>query len=267
MKYRPLFLITLLATLTVIPVTETSAQLLAPVKLIRGRLLDDKTGQPVDGGRVWVYQGTLTEAVTNSRINPADGSFQVLLDASTEYRLNIVSPRYYRHDITIMTPPEVEYEEVDTLFRVPPIPLGEAIFRGRIFEPGSSTLTGTDRMAEGVAMLRRHPNVTVKIAIVPDAMGKPKAPSKPPKKVKKKKGAPPPPEPPPPPPPVDLSAMGTTRQVELKNYFKSLQISVTRLTWEILPGVEYPAGTAPPLPANVTISINGIEPLDDDDDE
>ncbi len=261
--------VTLTLLLSIAPIAH--AQLKAPVKLIRGRLINARTGAPVDGGRLWVFQGTLTEAVTNSRINPADGSFQVLLDASTEYRFNVVAPSYFRYDIPFVTPPESdEYEEVDTTFKVPPIPIGEDLFSGRLFDVGSTQLAGTDRLAKTVDMLKRHPNVTVKVTLTPDVMGKPKVQpkaTKKPKKSKKKKGATDEPPPPPPAEPtVDFGAMGLERQTALKNYFKSVGISVTRLTWDIQPGIEHAPTAAPPLPPNVSIAVDGIQPLEDDDE-
>lgn len=269
MRLPRLLLIPLTLTLFLSVGADIHAQLKAPVKLIRGRLVNSKTGAPVDGGRLWVFQGTLKEAVTNSRINPADGSFQVLLDASTEYRFNVVAPSYFRYDIIYVTPPEIEYEEVDTTFRVPPIPIGEDLFSGRLFDAGATQLAGTDRLAKTVDMLKRHPNVTVKVTITPDVMGKPKVQPKAAKKPKKskKKGAA---EAPPPPPPteatVDFGAIGSERQTALKSYFKSMGISVTRLAWEIRPGVEHSPTATPPLPPNVSVAVDGIQPLEDDDE-
>jgi len=270
MTSRSRILIPLVFTLLVGSSEHSSAQLMAPCKLIRGKLQNDRTGAPVDGGRVWVYQGTVKEPVTNSRINPADGSFQVLLDASTEYRFYVVAPSYFRYDIIYVTPPEIEYEEVDTMLRVPPIPVGESLFNGRLFDPGSSQLAGTDRLVKTVELLRLHPNVTVRIVIVPDVTGTPKTQAKASKKPKKKpkKGAvvvePPPP---PPVPPVDFTALGAARQNELKNFFKKERVSVTRLAWEIAPGIEHAYGTTDPLPANVNVTISGIEPLEEEDDD
>lgn len=270
MRLPRLLCIPLVLWLTPPFATVAHAQLMAPVKLIRGRLINSKTGAPVDGGRVWVFQGTLKEAVTNSRINPADGSFQVLLDASTEYRLNVVSPAYYRTDIPFLTPPEIEYQEVDTTFRIPPIPMGEDLFSGRLFDAGSSQVNGTDQLVSTIDMLKRHPNVTVKVTLTPDITQKPTPQPKGTKKAKrskKKKGTT---EEPPPPPPadstIDMRVLGTERQTALKNYFKSQGISVTRLTWEIQPGIEYAATATTPFPPNVAIAVDGIQPLEDDDE-
>ena len=64
---------------------------------------------------------------------------------------------------------------------------------------------------------------------------------------------------------VDFIKLGNDRQVALKNFFKSKSIDVTRLTWDVRPGVEIPAATADALPPNVTITITGIEPIEEDD--
>lgn len=267
MTHRFILAAGFLALLMLLPV-GASAQLKTPVKYIKGVLQSTVGNDPVDGGRIYIYQGSLTEPVTNSRINPANGEFKVLLDPSTDYRFEVIAPSFYRTTINFRTPPEIDYEEIDTTFRIPPIPIGQSLYSGRPFEPGLADLRVDEGLGTLIAMLKRQPNVAVTVAVVPEVTAAAPAPAKkaPKKPAKRKKGSPPP-------PPVDtvavvpainLNDLAQSRQNAVKAYFKAQGISVTRLSWELKPGVEIPrSGGA--LKPNVTIRITSIEPLDEDD--
>lgn len=267
MTHRTILAAGFLWLLILLP-TGASAQLKTPVKYIKGILQSTASNDPVDGGRIYVYQGSIAEPVTNSRINPGNGEFKVLLDPSTDYRFEVIAPSFYRTTINFRTPPEIDYEEIDTTFRIPPIPIGQSLYSGRLFEPGSADLRADAGLSSVIATLKRQPNVAVTIGIVPEVTAAAPAPVKkaPKKPAKRKKGSPPP-------PPVDtvavvpainLNDLAQSRQNAVKAYFKAQGISVTRLSWELKPGVVIPR-TGGSLQPNVTIRISSIEPLDEDD--
>lgn len=247
-----------------------SAQLQNPMKNITGKILDKKTGQPIQGGgRVWVFYGTVTEPVTNSKINSSTGEFGFILDPSTEYRFRVISPRYYITDISYKTPEEFEYEDISKDLPIEPIPIGATLFTGRLFDPGSSELKESADLSKIAELLTRERGVTVTIAIKPDILAKVQAPVKPTRKPRKKKGrnvtdtvA----TPPPPPPVIDLVGQAKDRIAAVKTFFKGKGISTTRLDFKAENAVEIPAATKPSAyPTNVLITIRSIEPYEDDD--
>src|SRR5688500_18154352 len=91
---RPLVRIAVMASLVISVSTLASAQSTNPVKLIKGTVLDSRSGKPIDGGKVFVHVGANLEPVAQSRINPKTGAFQVVLGPSADYRFIIRSPRF-----------------------------------------------------------------------------------------------------------------------------------------------------------------------------
>jgi hypothetical protein len=264
-----LFVAAAIALLLYVP---ASAQITNGVKLFKGVVSDTRTGQPVDGGRVWVYQGSLAEPVSNSKINPGTGKYQVILNPSTEYRFVMKSPKYYTSEMNIMTPPGIDYEETLKDFTMEMIPLGSKIFSGRMFDPGASQFKVSPEFQKVVELMKRQQGIMVAIAITPDALApevKPVTPPKTPKK-KGKKGAAPvvalAPEPAPQAMTAEqLAALGQEQSVAVKNYFKDQGISTTRIQWDVKPGIIITGGKNAVLPDDVIVTINKIEVEDDED--
>jgi hypothetical protein len=262
------------ATLLILFSLPATAQITNGVTLFKGVVNDSKSGQPVDGGRVYVYQGTLEEPVTNSKINPGTGKYQVLLNPSTEYRFVFKSPKYYNTEIMVTSPPNNDYEEVVRDFTMEPIPVGSTIYSGRLFDPGSAELKISPEFQKLTDLMKREIGIMLGVVIIPDAMApevRPAPKAKPAKKKKGKKGAAEPAEAPVETPapqamtPEQLKALGQERAVAIRNHFKSLGISTTRLEWDVREGRILPGGKSGEMPENVVVSIRKIEVEDEDE--
>src|ERR1041384_8753257 len=230
----------LIVALAALP-TLASAQGKA-LKLFKGTVTNAKTGAPVDGGRLLVFEGSANEPAIRSRVNPGTGAYQVVLDPGKEYRIRVISPRYYTVDIPVTTPPGSNYEETLKNLALEPIPVGLILFTGRLFEPGSSKLVESPALRSVVETLKKEVGIVVTITVVPDmlAASAKKAPA--PKK-KGKKGAAATTEPAPEVPAGlttadQLKKLGEERAAVVKNLLKQQGISTTRLVWDIKPGVE-----------------------------
>lgn len=250
-----------------------AAQLNNPVKLLKGAILDAKTGKGANGGKIYAYQGKSTTPVTNSRINPGTGSFQMILNPSTEYRIRVEATSYYYTDFTYTTPPGNNYEEIVHDFKVEPIPIGSTALSARLFDPGTATLRETQELRSFLDFMKVQRYVAVTLELTPDIMVTPPAPVKAPKPAPKKKGkkgaavqAPPPPPPPPAPAGPSLDEQFRTLAEERKNaiinMLKQEKISTTRVQWAIQNGVKLSPGQA--LPPNVVLKVRAIEIEDDD---
>jgi hypothetical protein len=250
----------------------STAQITNGVKLFKGVVSDTKTGQPVDGGRVWVYQGSMAEPVTNSKINPGTGKYQVILNPSTEYRFVMKSPKYYNTEIKVTTPPGTDYEETVQDFTMEGIPLGSTIFSGRMFDPGASQFKVSPEFQKVVDLMNRQKGIMIAVAITPDALApevKPVTPPKTPKKKPKKGANDVQPATIAPAPMAmtedELKALGQDQSVAIKNYFKEQRISTTRIQWDVKPGIIITGGKNAVLPNDVIVTINKIEVEDDEE--
>lgn len=228
------------------------------LKLVKGTVSSSATGAPVDGGRVAVYQGSNTEPVTTSKINPRTGFYQVILSPDIDYRFEIVSPKFYRTNITVKTPGGTNYEEIVKDLKAEPIPMGITLYSGNLFEPGSTTLKEDSKLRGVVDMLKKESAMGVTVSVVPDM--EPAAKKAAPKKGKKGKGVA---ETVADTPTMDFTQMGDARVAALKNYFKQNGISTTRLKWSVLPGV---TAQAKKKTDNVMIKISSIEANEEEAD-
>ncbi|MDB5035764.1 MAG: hypothetical protein JWQ98_3005 [Chlorobi bacterium] len=241
-----------------------------PLKLIKGKVLDSKTGKFVPGGKVLVFQGSGTETVTTSKINPSTGAFQVILGPSTTYRLEVESPKYYMGTFTLTTPAGANYEETIKDIPAEPIAVGTALFTGRLFEPGSAKLGDPSAMAKAVDFLKKQKGVVVALSVTPDMIAVAKKKAAPP--PKKKKGTPAAEI-----APVTspnsmttgdmLKQLGSDRVTSLRNYLKQQGISTTRITFDIRPGIELAAAKGKGYPDNVSMKVSSLlQSFEGDDD-
>lgn len=224
------------------------------LKLVKGTVSSSATGSPVDGGRVAVYQGSNSEPVTTSKINPRTGFYQVILSPGIDYRFEVVSPKFYRTNITVKTPSGTNYEEIVKDLKVEPIPMGVTLYSGNLFDPGAATLKEDSKLRGVLDVLKKESSMAVTISVVPEmapAAGKKAAP----KKGKKGKGVA---EQVVETPTMDFTQIGNARVAALKNYFKSNGISTTRLKWDVRPGITVQGGKKKGAD-NVTIKISGIQ--------
>jgi len=237
------------------------------LKLVKGTITSSATGKAIDGGRLLVFSGSSPEPVTSSKINPGTGFYQVILSPATDYRFEVVSPRFYRTEFRVTTPGGSNYEESVKDLKVEMIPMGTSIYSGRLFEPGSSTLKEDPKLRDVVNILRKERAVVVTISVVPEMLASSAKKSPAPKKGKKGKGAA---EPAPAPAPsMDMAQIAEARVAVVKNFLKQQGISTTRLKWDVKAGitVSKPAGKgkSQKYPDNVTIRITSIEDEEDND--
>jgi hypothetical protein len=249
------------ATMLAIGPTHLSAQATNPLKLVKGTIKDEKTGKPIDGGRLNVYTGSSRETVTSSKINPKTGFYQVILGPGTQYRFEVVSPRFYTTDIAMTTPPGANYEEIVKDLSVKPIPMGTVLFSGRLFDVGSASLKESPELRRVTDDLKKSRTMAVTITVVPDLAAAAKKAA--PKKKKKGKGTAVAEIEQPAPANNPAATLGNDRVTSLKNYFKGQGISTTRLAWDVRPSVQSPSKGK--LADNVTIKITSIMADENDD--
>jgi hypothetical protein len=239
-----------------------------PIKLTKGVVSDSRTGKPVEGGRIFVYQGSSSEPVAQSKINPSTGAFQVVLAPSTEYRFVLRSDRYLPSETMVKTPGGNNYEEVVRNLTMEAIPVGKTLFSGRLFDAGAAVLRSSDELAKAIAFMKQSQAAMLKITVIPDVAGRGAAKAtKPPAKPKKgKKGAAAQPqtgaasatlttsttaEDP-------LTTLAWARVQALKALMQKEGISLTRITWEALTTPSQLKSVAG-RKENVVIAINGID--------
>lgn len=231
-----------------------------PVKLMKGVISDAKTGRPIDGGRLFVYTSTSTESIAFSKINPKTGFYQLILAPSTNYRFEIVSPRYHTTSFTVVSPAGNNYEETIRDLKVEPIPIGQLVYNGRPFASNSSTLTPNATLKGLVDMMKRERSVVITVTVMAD-MAAP-APKKPAAAKKPKKGAAPVAATAPTATVDPLRALVEQRTTALKDYFKAQGVSLARIQWV---AVTTPARTKDA--DNVVAKITGVQSQGDSDDE
>ncbi len=262
----------LILALAALP-TVASAQGKA-LKLFKGTVTNAKTGTPIDGGRLLVFERSSSEPTIRSRVNPGTGAYQVVLDPGKEYRIRVISPRYYTVDIPVTTAPGATYEETVKNLALEPIPVGLMLFTGRLFEPGSSKLVESPALRSVVETLKKEGGIVVTITVVPDMLAAAAKKAAPAPKKKAKKGAAAT-EPPPVVPTAgmttadQLKKLGEERAAVVKNLLKQQGISTTRLVWDIKPGVELqpppPRGKFAGYPDNVIMKITALQEAEDSD--
>jgi hypothetical protein len=260
-RNSPLARFSLLAAIFISLSSLATAQVDNGVKLFKGIVSNATTGKPIaGGGKIWVYQGSNLEPITNSKINPGTGFYQVILNPGTTYRFEFKSPSYFITSTSVTTPPGNEYEETVHDFTIDSIPVGQKIFSGRLFDPGSSQLKPTPELQKLVDLLQHEPGIKSSVTITPDALAPVTKPAPKPKAKKVKKGMPEPPPPPPAPAAFtedQFKALGGERSVALKNFMKDKGISVTRFEWTTAAGTLLQGGSN--YPENVVITIKKIE--------
>lgn len=253
-------------TLGAICVTCTLAATAQPsnsIKLMKGIVSDTRTGKPVDGGKIFVYQGASAEPIAQSRINPSTGAFQVVLGPSTDYRFVLRSLRYLPSEARVRTPAGTTYEEVVHNLSMEPIPVGRTLFSGRLFDANATKLKSSAELASAIAFLKESPAATVQITVLPDAAAA-KAAAKAPAKGKKKgkKGA------------TAaaaeptaaatgsgdnaLATLAQSRMQAVKSLMQKEGISLTRIKWEV-PTTSGELKAFAGRKENVVITVNGVD--------
>ncbi|MBS1912006.1 MAG: hypothetical protein JST22_08480 [Bacteroidetes bacterium] len=227
-----------------------------PVKLVKGTITDSKSGKPADGGRVNVYKGTATETFAFSKINPRTGAYQLILAPATDYRFEIISPRFYVGTFTMRSAEGNNYEESVHDFKLDPIPIGQVLLNAHLFDLGSPKLNVTPALQGVVDMMKKQSSVVVAVSVTPD-MQVVSAARKPAAKKPKKGAAPAATEPVAPAAGEDpAKVLGEGRVAALKTWFKSQGISTARLVFDLRPPVTLAKGKSAD---NVSIRISAVQ--------
>ncbi len=212
-----------LAGLIILPAIA-AAQLENPVKLVTGTISNSKTGEAADGGKLWVYHESKKEAISSSKINPKTGFFRVILDPSTTYRFRIEAPSYYGSDFVIVTPPGINYEEIEENFAVPPLPVDSLLFSGPMFVAGQKELIDPAVLKETADFMKAQPFVVAGVKMSSSSK--------------------------------KLDDMGEERKRELKNAFRDAGVSLTRFKWRVVTDGSLGAD-------DVILVIDSVEPEED----
>ncbi len=258
--------------------SPADAQVKTPVKLVRGAVYDSRTKQPItDGGKMWAYEERESTSVSSSKVNAGTGAFQMLLDPVMGYRFRVKTPGHFITDYYFCTPGGLDYQELDTIFYIDPIPIGATIYEGRLFEPNSAELRVTADLRNLVDLLKTNQSVAVDVTVTPDFQDAPPPPPPPPAKKgakpkKLKKGeAPPPPAPVAPVTPQmteqEKTELAKKRADAVKEFMKQQKVSVTRLNWQFGQPVNLAHNAdRSTFPTNVQIKIKEIRTDEEDND-
>lgn len=232
-------MIALLASMTI---SAAVAQETNPVKLVKGVITDTKTKKPVDGGMVFAYIGSGNEPAVRSRINPKTGAYQMILNPGTQYRVRIEAPSYYGTDISYTSPAGYAYEETEKDFTVKALPIGTAIFSGKVFGKGTAQVSPSGDFNKAVEFMKSNRYTTFILTVATE--------SAPAKKPKKSKGG------------TTAStsqgtedagkALATQRIDALRNYLTARDIDTGRITWKT-------AAKMKKKSSDVAIELTGVD--------
>jgi hypothetical protein len=233
----------LVALLTCMASATTAAQETNPVKLVKGVITDTKTKKPVDGGIVLAYIGSAQEPAVRSRINPKTGAYQMILNPGTLYRLRIEAPSFYGTDISYTSPAGYEYEETEKNFTVQALPIGSAIYSGKLFGKGKDVLSPSGDFNKAVEFMKTNRYTTLTVMVAEET-----APAK---KPKKKKGSTTVATTPPPGTPL-----ADRRIKAIRDYLSARDIDTGRITWKTAAKITAKKKSAG---ADVSIELTGID--------
>jgi hypothetical protein len=232
----------LIALLACMAYAATVAQETNPVKLVKGVITDTKTKKPVDGGMVFAYIGSGNEPAVRSRINPKTGAYQMILNPGTLYRLRIEAPSYYGTDISYTSPAGYAYEETEKNFTVKALPIGSAIFSGKVFGKGTAQVSPSGDFNKAVEFMKSNRFTTLTVTVATES-----APGKKPKKKKSSSTTSAPRE------NEDAGKTLATQRIEaLRNYLSARDIDTGRITWKT-------AAKMKKKSSDVSIELTGVD--------
>lgn len=145
-----------------------------PVVLISGRVVNDKTNQPIDA-RIIVEELPGGGEVAIARTDPNTGEFKIILPAGKKYGFRAIGLGFFDVNKNIDLSDISEYTEIDDeMLRLAPIEVGQVVRLNNIFfEFGKATLLPEsfpelNRTAE---FLNGNPSVTIEVAGHTDNVG------------------------------------------------------------------------------------------------
>jgi OOP family OmpA-OmpF porin len=135
-----------------------------PVVLVRGRVLDARTRQPLEATVVYEGLGNAQRGIARS--NAATGEYQIVLPAGARFGFRGEAPRYYPENVNVDLSAVTAYAERTQDLLLVPLEVGSTVRLNNIFfDVGRATLRPEsalelDRLAE---YLRANPTVEVEI--------------------------------------------------------------------------------------------------------
>jgi OOP family OmpA-OmpF porin len=135
-----------------------------PVVLVRGRVLDARTRQPLEASVVYEGLGNTQRGVARS--NPSTGEYQIVLPAGARFGFRGEAPRYYPENVNVDLAGVTAYAERTQDLLLVPLEVGSTVRLNNIFfDVNRATLRPEsalelDRLAD---YLRANPTVEVEI--------------------------------------------------------------------------------------------------------
>ncbi|GAB4286867.1 MAG: hypothetical protein Kow0068_12490 [Marinilabiliales bacterium] len=145
-----------------------------PVVLISGKVLNEKTNEPVDA-RIIVEELPDGKEVAIARTNPLTGEFKIVLPAGKKYGFRAIGLGFFESNKNIDLTEVTEYEEIeDEFLRLAPIEVGQVVRLNNIFfETAKATLKPESfpELNRTVEFLKNNPKVEIEIAGHTDNVG------------------------------------------------------------------------------------------------
>ncbi|HZG43400.1 MAG TPA: OmpA family protein, partial [Longimicrobium sp.] len=143
-----------------------------PVVLVRGRVLDARTRQPLEAAVVYEGLGNGQRGIARS--NPSTGEYQIVLPAGARFGFRGEAPRYYPENVNVDLAGVTAYAERTQDLLLVPLEVGSTVRLNNIFfDVNRATLRSEsalelDRLAD---YLRANPTVEVEIGGHTDNVG------------------------------------------------------------------------------------------------
>lgn len=144
-----------------------------PVALVSGKVLDQKTGKPVEATITYSVMASGEEA-GSARSSPGSGDYSIVLPYGKDYGFRAIADGYYavsEHlDLSALT----KYEEVHRDLYLVPIEVGQVVRLNNIFfEFGKATLRpeSSEELDRVAALLTDNPSMQIDIAGHTDNVG------------------------------------------------------------------------------------------------
>lgn len=186
--------------------TLSAQKLENPTKLYRGIVSLAGSSDVAHDGIIYVYEDPYPTPVTSSKLNTGTGEYSMILDPSKIYRLSVEAVGCYTSEFIIATPAGTNYEELDENFEVDPIPLDSVLYAGKPFAEGGAAFSDESGFRQMISFLVENPAVIVSInvGLLEDK----------------------------------VDAVTKKRVDAIKEMFRELEVSTTRIKWVRLVGEE-----------------------------
>lgn len=137
-----------------------------PVVLVRGRVLDEKTKEPIKAKIIYELLGEGKElGVATS--NPKTGEYTIILPAGAKYGFLAQATGYMSENQNLDLMQIKEYQEISQDLLLVPIRKGESVVLNNIFfSPSNAELTSDSKpeLERVVTLMKENPNMKVEIA-------------------------------------------------------------------------------------------------------